>query len=163
MKKAFTLFLILVLCFSLASCDPSEFRYDYDVMTETVISIELITYDNPECKKLSPFRIRQEDLKAFDFEKMTVVERLPDEKLDAFIKGLSDGWGFVFNDFDTPINGYNVKITYADGIFDILSVNAAFGCRYDKDGQPLEVVQDGLSSYHECVQLFETDIPAPEK
>ena len=158
MKKAFTLFMILALCFSLASCDPGSFEYDYDVMMETVTSVELITYDNPDVKTVSYFLGDDAKyLKDFDFEKMTVVESLPDEELDAFMTALCEKSYFIHWTFlNSPANGYNLKITYSDESFDIIALSEDFGCHYDKDGKVIDHVANGLFNAN-CEAFFETE------
>ena len=51
MRRIFHVFCSLVILCCFSACDPSPFSFDYEELVQTVESVELIRYDNPEAKE----------------------------------------------------------------------------------------------------------------
>ncbi len=122
MKKPIAILLTVVLmCFSLASCDPGETCFTDEYPVEGVIKIELLKYENPDQGDFMTWVIDQtDDLLDHDFSKETVLATL-DGDSHAFFTELSQ-YGILHKYFtyDSP-NGMCIKITYDDGKFAIIN------------------------------------------
>lgn len=136
-KKIKGICLALAVCLS-ASCfsacfEKSNFAedfifYDYEMYKEQVVSIELIDYtpENVQYLLYSESVTKNDVYETFETEKATVIEVLPDDKLQTFLYDLSveeihaplqeRTW---FN-FTNPC-GRSARITYQDGTFHVIS------------------------------------------
>ena len=122
LKKVLVISLIFVMLFALTACDPTTFYFDYDELKETVVRVEYIYYDNPNAVILEEYFVEDHDkLLSFDFDKMEIRQVLSDEKLDDFLKELSE-LEFMMDwvHLDSP-QGDSIRIVYDNGDFEILS------------------------------------------
>jgi len=104
--------------FILTACDPGNFKFDYDELKATVVRVEYIYYDNPNAVEL--FEQRDKVI-PFDFNKMEIKATLPNEKLDDFLKDLSEYEFMLFTrHLDSP-QGDSIRIIYNNGDFEVLS------------------------------------------
>ena len=123
MKKPIVILLTVVLmCFSLASCDPGETCFTDEYSVKGITKIELIKYDKPDQEDFITWVPDQtDDLEDYDSAKETVLATMDVRSHDAFIDELSQ-YGILHKYFtyDSP-NGMCIKITYDDGKFAIIN------------------------------------------
>ena len=102
---------------SLCACDPAQFITPVDVL-ESVASIELIEYKNPEqdhfyLRVLNHF----DELVPFDHSKATVLELLSKEKIPDFLDSFSHTYilqGYYV--YDSP-KDYCIRMNLSNGNF----------------------------------------------
>ena len=159
MKKILTCVCIVSLLLLLCACEPEHFFFDYDELKESVVSVEYIYYDNSNAKELDETRYDKSDqLLPFDFEKMEIRQVLPFEKLDDFLKDLSEHHLLILLRHDDSPNGYCMRVIYDNGDFDILSCDGAGYCgSFYADGQVKRFI--GSWGYDEEFWLKYFDIP----
>ena len=123
MKKVFIIILSVILLFCLSACDPTYYYFDYNELTETVDRIELIRYDNSNAKEY--LTVKEERLLSFDFEKMEILQILPEEDEEDFLLSLA-GEEVVFlvggRYMDSP-QGLCVRLVYENGDFEIFTAD----------------------------------------
>ncbi len=160
----FTLCLVLaILLVALTACDPGHVRYDYNELTNNVVSVELIEYENPDRQKFGSWVPNQMDqLKPFDPEKVTVLETLDEERMPDFFTKLSqESILDEYYVYDSP-RGICLRLTYSNGEFTILTSDyenrsfLGFICRYSADGTAIEYVGSfsSLQSFQDLVNDF---------
>ena len=65
--KVLLIVLFLSLSITLPACDPNNSRLEYDALSENVVSVELIHYENPEQKHFSSWvPDRSSELQPYD-------------------------------------------------------------------------------------------------
>lgn len=169
MKKVITavLAILLVLCslVSFAACDPGTFYFD-DEYLSAIVSVELISYVNPEQTHFfSWVPDHTADLKPFDESKVSVLETLDNDKLSDFIDTLCEcDVLYKYYAFDAP-NGLCLKLTYANGDFVIVSCNgnsfAGYIGKFSADGEVADFIGcfSSLYSFETLVNdYFQTKI-----
>lgn len=147
MKKSIALLLCLFVFISVIGCvsDPETYYFDYDELSNEIVSIDLIEYDND----LPQLLYGQGEIKQFDYDKMNFLETLETEQIDSFITDLSNiTWFLPADDIsyaDSPI-GYCVKLNCENGNFIILScplidkIGYSHIVRYDSSGDAIELI-----------------------
>lgn len=144
MKKKILLALCLVfVCFSLAACEPRVYKRDYEQMKSDIESVELLFYKDENCKKVEP-KVR--NIRSFDDEKAVVLETMPSEKIDGYLKELCGHYGWLDSNtdyLDTP-SGLCIRFIYTNGNFEIHSCIWLHSCLYDANGNPIEILPDWL-------------------
>lgn len=131
MKKEFMILLICFICLSLTACEPPGVSYPDDYLRD-VIKIELINYDN---SKMSPF----------NFDKMEIIEELDAEKLDDFLRDLSEiyMWRSITEGY---FDGISIRTIYSNGNFEVMSCNNtdyrinSYVVRFDSDGKKIKFI-----------------------
>ena len=139
MKKAIAFALMCLVFLGLVACDPIDYSYVYIKPEADIVGVELISYDNPNARQINTFiPIILPRIRAFKFDKMSIVEALDSEKLEAFSKELDkiSVWT-IWTHLNSPA-GTNVRILYDDGCFDVLSPFNDFAGRYDSNGKAVE-------------------------
>ena len=131
MKKFIVIFLVMALSFSLVSCDPGSYRVDTDSMLLDVLSVELIEYDNPDQDHfLSWVPDHFDDLKPFDHSRVTVLNTLPEENIEAFVKDFGEcDILHQYYAYDSP-DDIVIRCNYKNGDFLIIWAdyeNQSFG------------------------------------
>ena len=121
MKKILTCLCILALLLGLTACEPGTFYYNYDELKASVVRVEYIYYDNSNATKLDEFIVDKKDkLLPFDFNKMEVRAVLDEDKLDEFLKEVSNYQLLMdWIHLDSP-QGDSIRIVYDNGDFEIL-------------------------------------------
>lgn len=82
--KTIRTFLILVsMCIMMTSCvwDPPSYHFDYDEMIETVVSIELVKYDNNDTVSVI---VKPDTKLKFDLNKIISSQVLEESKTNVF-------------------------------------------------------------------------------
>ena len=128
--KVLRIVLFLSLCITLPACDPNNSRLDYDALSESVVSVELIHYENPEQKHFSSWVPDQSsELQPYDFAKESVKRILDETRISEFLTQLSEATILdKYYAFDSP-NGVCLKLTYDNGDFLIIycdSINESY-------------------------------------
>ncbi len=122
MRRIFHVFCSLVILCCFSACDPSPFSFDYEELVQTVESVELIRYDNPEAKEY--LNIKKSELCPFDFEKMEILQTLPEaaeeDFLYSFVIGTSAAVGGRV--MDSP-SGLCIRLVYENGSFEVFSAD----------------------------------------
>ncbi len=169
MKKPQFLLLPLLLCLFLTSCDPMSNHYDYDALAESVESVSLVQYENPDQKKFGTWVFHQfTRLKAVDMEKITLLETLDGEKLPDFLQQLSDETILdTYYAYDSP-RGICLRLNHKNGDFTLITCdheNKAFRGyigRYTADGKVASFVGcfADYTSFSDLVNgFFTTQVP----
>ena len=119
MKKILNLLCsVILLCF-LTSCDPIRNNpFDYDELVNETDRIELIWYDNPDAKEY--WTLKESKLLPFYFEKMEIIETLPEEDETLLLHYLVEQVTFKLSGrvMDSP-SGLCVRLIYKNGNFEI--------------------------------------------
>ena len=162
MKKAVFLLAFLVISFCLAVCTPFNYFYDYDELTDSVIKVELINYRNEKKPKLLFDGLNR--ALPFDFNKMEIIEVLPKEKTEAFLKDLAEILiHFRHYHHDSP-NGICVRLVYENGDFEVVtSSQGNFAARFDSEGniKSSGIGSRGTSYLDNTINKhFQTQMPA---
>ncbi len=124
--RALLIALVLILCIVLPACDPNNSRLEYDVLSENIVRVELINYQNPEQKHFSSWVPEQSsELQPYDFTKESVKRILDETRISEFITQLSEANILdKYYAYDSP-NGVCLKLTYDSGDFMILYCDSA--------------------------------------
>lgn len=140
MKKIVALVALVICALCMTACEgiaPYPFVFE-----ETVVRVELIDYDNPDMTELyCPtifHHVEQDKIRDFDFNKMTVLETLPEDRLEEFLGDLtfSETGAFLMDPkvyYDSP-QGLCTRIVYESGAFEIISYDETFAGSFDADG-----------------------------
>ena len=146
MKKISTLFLIGLLCLSLAACDPSWSNYEEEALHTDVIRVELIDYRQPRAKVINSFFFSERLFLRFDLREMDVLETLDDADRPAFFEDFSSlGLWTHWIHLNSP-DGVCIRLVYADGSFDVLSAKEigdethSIVMKYDETGKVLDYI-----------------------
>ena len=155
MKRLCTFFLIAIFLFAFSACSPLKYPFEFE---EKVIRAELIYYDNPSPALLGCptvfHHVDQSEILNFDFDKMEVMEIVPEEELEEFLADFigpdeygrrfeagSEEYGYcqVFladpeDYYDSP-QGLCFRIIYVSGSFEIASVDSMFAGSFYSDGR----------------------------
>ena len=126
MKKVLVIILSVILLFCLSACDTNYYYFDYNEfeLTETVDRIELIQYDNSDAKEYSTFKTGR--LLSFDFEKMEILQILPEEDEKDLLFSLA-GEEVVFrvgNRYMDSPQGLCIRLVYENGDFEIFAADS---------------------------------------
>ena len=124
MKKTILLFLcVLLAALTLNACDPGGFSFGYESeLLEHVAGVELIDYKNDSQKHFKSWvPDHSGELKDFDVRGASVLEKLPAEKLPAFLHSLRTADVLsAYYAYDSP-KGECIRVNYENGDFLILS------------------------------------------
>lgn len=87
------------MCIMMTSCvwDPPSYHFDYDEMIETVVSIELVKYDNNDTDSVI---VKPDTKLKFDLSKIISSQVLEESKTNVFLFDLSK-IGFLIYDTST--------------------------------------------------------------
>ncbi len=168
MKKAFILIFTLLLCLVLTACDPGHYAFDYDELSDKVVSVELINYDNPDQKPfISWVPDHSSDLLPFDCSNSTLLEVLDEDRIPDFLNQLSQADTlYEYYVYNSP-KGICMKLSLENGNFIIISCNhekeSFYGYigEYSPEGEVTDFI-GSFSSYYYFEKLvsdfFETDL-----
>lgn len=125
MKRMTSIFCSVVLLCWLTACDPTYSNFfEYDELKNETDRVELIWYNNSEAKEY--LNIKKDKLLPFDFEKMKILETLPEEDEEAFLYSLTDKTNVIFIQggtcMDSPIN-LCIRLVYKSGDFEIFAAD----------------------------------------
>lgn len=150
MRKKQVLFLLLLASLVLFACEPELYKYDYKEVKESVIRVELINYNNPDAKMIK----REPDFSIpFDFNKMTIIEVLAEDRMDGFLKELSNfDYYYVSKHLDSP-QGLCFRLVYKNGDFDLVC-QAEYSARFKSNGDVLEIIGSGLGEKNSLKDHF---------
>ncbi len=145
MKKILILIFILALCAALTSCDPGLYYFEMSELSENVVRIDLIDYDNPDQKGfISWVPDHSDDLLPFDESKCTRLEELDDGKGVDLLNDLSRSEILHhYYAYNSP-NGISLRLTYENGDFLIVNCDsqnetyAGYIGKYSADGEVVE-------------------------
>lgn len=146
--KKFTSFLatLLIVCSlcAFAACDPGSYKFSREYLSD-IVSIELISYDNPENKHfVSWVPDHTSDLKPFDDSKLSVLETLDEDNFSQLIDTLCEcEILYQYYAYDSP-NGICLKLSYSNGDFLIVSCDevsyAGYIGKFSSDGGVAEFI-----------------------
>lgn len=120
MKKRFSLILSLLIIIFISGCvsDPNTYYFNYEELSSNVISIELINYENSNPRIIN---VNEISISNIDFQKLEVLEELPSQSIDSFIRRISE---ITFHESnksaEAPI-GKGIKLNYKNGNFVLIS------------------------------------------
>ena len=122
----FPLFINLVL----SACDPGTYNFDYEELKNNVAGVELINYNNLKVRKIKNIG----ELLPFDFNLMEIIEVLPEEKIDTFLKEYSTAYFLeIFDYLDSP-NGKGLRLLYKNDDFMVICLETYYVCKFDASG-----------------------------
>ena len=120
--KNYKILIVFILCLFmigvqfLIACDP-DFEYDIAWLKENVVSVEMIKYDNEELKLVYD----RVEILPIDFDKIEIIEKLPDSKIEDFINDYSSSWKMESGVFFAEPVGVCVKMNFVNGDFMIIT------------------------------------------
>lgn len=166
MKKILILICIFTLCFPLTACDPAVRSLDVDSITSNIVSIEMIDYDNPDQKTIfTRWSDRSSELLPFKESDCTLLQKLEEEKADAFLKALrKTEYYYEYYACNSP-SGVCLKLLYENGDFLILNsdpesdlIRGYIG-KYSAEGEVIEFYGcfSGYHSFEKLVDIFSED------
>ena len=125
MKRIAAIILVIATCFLSTSCDPTSFEIDIDAL-DSVVSVELIEYENPEQKHFTTWVPDQSDkLVPFNLANATILETLPEEKISGFLDAFSTtDILHTYYAYDSP-KDICIRLNYESGGFLIIWANYA--------------------------------------
>lgn len=136
--KIFSIILLLLFCVSVfCAFSPPTYRFYYDDLTNDVLFVELINYENAEKTDVK----NEAQIKPFDFSKETRVKLLAFEKNDAFFTELSSVNFYGSRSFPSAPAGDCIKLNYKDGSFFVIF------CDVQKDEKQARVYYSGAIKY----------------
>ena len=125
MIKKISLVILIIICFTLTSCDPGPYTINRDSLND-VIGVDLIEYTNPDQKHFISWVPDQfDELVPFVPANATVLESLPSEKIPEFLDAFSN------TDILHTYYAYNspkdvcIRLNYENGNFLIIWANYA--------------------------------------
>ena len=115
----------ILLC--MTGCDPGSYSFEYEELTECIVAVELINYDNSEQRHFMTWVIDQSSrLLPFDSNKCTVLASLEEDNLSDFLSDLSEA--DILPDYyayNSP-KGVCLRLLYENGEFMVI------WCNYEK-------------------------------
>ena len=145
MKKIAIICLLLCLSLSLCGCDPTWYTYGDFSLTD-ITRIELVYYHFEDAVVYNYIGRSTEKILPFEFEKMEVLETLPDESVGDFLEELAPLRVWSGYHANSP-SGFSLRLTYGDGSFLLVSILGSFVCHYDATGEIRRVIGEPVSSY----------------
>ena len=162
MTKTVCLILLVVICCLLCAFDPVSYTVDRSKL-DSVVSIELIRYENPDQKHFSSWVPDQFDkLVPFNPENAAVLETLSSAKNAEFLEAFSKTDILAtYYAYDSP-KDICLRLNYENGDFLIIWANYAEGSHagyigeYSSDGTVLSFWGSfsGLKCYEDLVDQF---------
>ena len=164
MKKFILLISLVIICCLLCACDPAPYTIDQEKLN-SVVSIELIQYENPDQQKFTTWVPDQfNKLVPFNPDNATVLETLPSEKNSEFLEA------FAKTDILHTYYAYNspkdicLRLNYENGNFLIIWANyaektyAGYIGEYSSDGSVLSFWGSfsALSFYENLINQYFT-------
>lgn len=100
-SKLFLIPVLFLYVSTLASCEPAEYYFNYDELKDSVETIKLINYENPNPKRINEV----EKILPYDFAKAEDVESLESNKYKDFFQELSGVEFLMMNGFcEAPVH-----------------------------------------------------------
>lgn len=139
------LLMISVVLFTSCAWDPSPRSIEYEDLKERATTVEFINYENDNAKRVK----EADEVLPFDFDKMTVIETLDEERVDELLVDVANAsYWRRFWWYSDSSSGLGIKINYRNGNFLILSFNyieekkIAYDLvtEFDSDGAVVEVI-----------------------
>ncbi len=162
MMKRFLCFILIILSLLFSACDPGHLPIAQESL-QNVTSVELISYENQQQKHfLSWVPNHFDELAPFDHTLVTILETLPEEKVDDFLQSFSETEILhTYYAYDSP-KGICIRVNYTDGHFLIIWANyfensfAGYIGEYLPDGTVLSFWGSfsGLFYYTDLVNLY---------
>lgn len=152
MKRIFCIICVFALCLTMNACDPGTYRFGKDLNSEDIISVELICYENSRQKKfLSWVPDHSARMRDLDLSSVSVLETLPHERQDSFLKQLAQREILMgYDPFDSP-KGICIRVTYNNGDFLIINTDyenhsyCGYIGMYDREGKLLDFIGSFVS------------------
>lgn len=141
--KSITVFAagILFIIFSACVTDPNSYSFDKDKLLKNVSSVELIYYD-----ATYEYVYSKDLVEPFYFNKVTLIETLPEEKIEAFCASIS-GTNFIICDdqlgYNSSACGLSILIRLSNENFIVMSYSYSYNsfvAEYDSDRQLVDMV-----------------------
>ena len=160
--------LIILLAISLTACDPMSYSIGKTYLTDNIVGVELIYYENPGQESFRSWVPNHySKLVSFNLSNMTILETLDGSELETFLEQLSKVEFLAeYYTYDSP-QGTCIRLLYANGDFIILSCNYEYGSfagyvgRYNSKGDVTGFIGSfsGLQSFTSLVNnFFETQL-----
>ena len=145
------------------------YHFNYEDLTENVVSVELINYNNPDAKILTyHYGSQDSKLLSFVFEEMTVLEALDAEHFDDFFQQLSQvEILYEWYSYNSP-KDICIRLVCENGDFEVLSCDyknhSFYGYigRYNTNGDVIEYIGtfEGLPDFENLINtFFTTELP----
>jgi len=170
MKKSYIYVAICFLCacISIGACDPGSFSFNEAELLETVVSVELIHYHNPDQGSFTSWIPNQfNKLRPLNLGNITVLETLNNEYIEDFVIQLAKvDFLSKYYAYDSPAD-ICLRVWYSNGDFEILYADFEHGSfsgyvgRYDSNGKVVDFTGafTGLSDFTSLVNnFFETKL-----
>ncbi len=131
-KKISAIACTVGIMFGVSSCEPAWKHLKNDLGDVEIVSVQLIKYDNSDTKTIHNTIFKEVDVTTpFDFEKMQVLEELPQEDIEGFINDLleEDMYADPWVHSDSP-NGTGFRIIAESGDFWVITVGLGLRDHY---------------------------------
>lgn len=162
MKRTVLYALLALLCVFLVSCamDPNMTNYDLKTLEQNVVSVELISYENPNQKEFRSWvPDHSDELVPMDLTKISVTKTLSEEDLQAFLLEFSNATIMsTYYSYDSPA-GECIKLNYENGDFMIVHNGGGYSGyigEFNADGTVKEFIGsfDGRAHFLDLLEYF---------
>lgn len=142
-KKKALIILVTSILLVLSACvtDPNSYSFDKDKLLKNVTSVELIYYD-----ATYEYVYSKDLVEPFYFNKVTLIETLPEEKIEAFCASISETNFMICDDqlgYNSSACGLSILIRLSNENFIVMSYSYSYNsfvAEYDSDGQLVDMV-----------------------
>lgn len=165
MKKIVSILTLIALLISsmfLSSCESERYYITEHDMAD-VSQVQLVYYDNPnsEIIKYHIFAWKKPALKSFDISKMEIIEVLPAEKHEEFVRLMIESMCVIEPPACDSPDGYCVRIVYENGEYIVISASLykSYCARFNADGSMMEYYGPAPFSNEDLKDFFLHPIP----
>ena len=120
---------------SLFGCDPASHYFDLENLSDNVLSVELIEYENHDVKIVK----KTSEIFPFYFDKVEVIDTLDAEHKESFLRDLSEIHFHISDNltkYSNSATGNTLRIVYNENEFLIICYNqkSNFVVLFNADG-----------------------------
>lgn len=139
MKRIILSISTLSLLLILTACTPPHLYYCYDELSQRVVSVELIYYDNPHPNRVRLHWYLPNRHPNFDFNRVLHLQYLDPASFSGLFDDLSSFWIMTrLSPQQNAPSGVSIVLHWDDGSFDVISDNHIG--RFHSDGRRIRIV-----------------------
>jgi len=143
MKRKMIILLTITFIVTLVACSPIPFNYNSLDLVDTVVSVELIYYNQPNVHQISD-RWGRAYRQHLDFALVEYLETLKEIYYTDFFEELSSIDFYSFIGQDNAPSGIAVLLYFDNDMFDVFS--EFYVGRFSAEGEFIQFLGDGLGT-----------------